>query len=148
MEAASRFQVAAAASSQFAAFVHGGVASGYFYFGSLTQGWSEVANAASATTSAFSSLAANASTWSQWNAMQAGFERTRQDWQFRSSLADYDRRIARREVSIETDGVRIAEQERTISDLQADSAECNAGRGVMPLLIRSAMDDGGGHPAN
>jgi hypothetical protein len=55
--------------------------------------------------------------------MRAGFERTRQDWEFRKSLAGYDRQIAGQQVTVETDGVRIAEQEREIGDLQADNAE-------------------------
>ena len=80
LEWASRYEDAAAVTSQFAAFVHGGVATGYFYTGLVAQGWGEVASAASATASAFSSLAANASTWSQWNNMQAGFDRRQQDW--------------------------------------------------------------------
>src|SRR5262249_51867092 len=65
----------------------------------------------------------NASTMSQWNSMKAGFERTRQDWEFRKSLAGYDRQIAGQQVTVETDGVRIAEQEREIGEVQADNAE-------------------------
>jgi len=37
--------------------------------------------------------------------------------------AGYDRQIAGQQVTIETDGMRIAEQEREIGDLQADNAE-------------------------
>ncbi|MEU9917799.1 neuraminidase-like domain-containing protein [Streptomyces sp. NPDC051001] len=82
-----------------------------------------LAQSASAVASGLSSTAAWRFTWSQWNTMQAGYARTRQDWQFRKAIAGHDKKIGEQQVTIETDGVRISEQERTISELQADNAE-------------------------
>ena len=88
------------------------------------------AQAASATTQAFqagSGVAAMEagirSTRSQLAAMQASLARMRQDWELRQLLSTQDIRIAAQETRVEEDGVRVLEQQREISALQADQAE-------------------------
>jgi Tc toxin complex TcA C-terminal TcB-binding domain len=117
------YQMMSAVMNQAAAHTQGGVAADYFYAEMYPMAWSAVAGAMSSTAAAFSSLAAYSSTYSQWNSMQAGLVRTRQDWQLRRALAGYDRMIAGQQMTLERDGVRIAEQERTVRQLQADHAE-------------------------
>ncbi|WP_345510134.1 neuraminidase-like domain-containing protein [Phytohabitans houttuyneae] len=85
--------------------------------------YEKLAALASSTGAALSAGAANASTWSQWNSLQAGYARTQQSWQLQQQLARFDRTIAGAQVTVETDGVRIAEQERAIGEIQADNAE-------------------------
>ncbi|MGW0631176.1 Tc toxin subunit A-related protein [Streptomyces sp. NPDC002758] len=77
----------------------------------------------SATAQSLSQIAQQRSTLSSWNSMKADFARARQEWEFRRSIAGYEKRIGEQQVTVETDGVRISEQERTISSLQADNAE-------------------------
>ncbi|HET8660594.1 MAG TPA: neuraminidase-like domain-containing protein [Micromonosporaceae bacterium] len=84
---------------------------------------SSAAGALSSAAGAASSLAAGASTRSQLMSMRAGFARMRQDWEFRKALAGHDKAVAGQQVMIENDGVRVAEQERLISELHTDHAE-------------------------
>ena len=91
--------------------------------GAIAAAAGATAAAASATASSFSSLSQAASTWSQIQQMRANRERTRQDWQLRVMLATQDQRIGDQQIRIETDQVRIAQQEFAVSDLQADNAE-------------------------
>ena len=63
------------------------------------------------------------STESNLAKMQADFARRREDWQLRQRLATQDIQIAAQDTAIEQDGVRVAEQQRTISQIEADSAE-------------------------
>ena len=60
---------------------------------------------------------------SQMAAQRAGLERMRQDWQLRQRLATQDILIAAQDTRVEEDGVRIAEQQRTVSQLESDNAE-------------------------
>jgi hypothetical protein len=92
-------------------------------FGASAAAAGATAAAASSTASSFHSLSQAASTWSQIQQMRANRERTRQDWQLRVMLATQDQRIGDQQVRIETDQVRIAQQEFAVSDLQADNAE-------------------------
>jgi hypothetical protein len=59
----------------------------------------------------------------QMAAQRAGFERMREDWQLRQRLATQDVMIAAQDSRVEEDGVRIAEQQRTVSEIQSDNAE-------------------------
>ena len=68
-------------------------------------------------------LGSASSAVAQYRQARASWTRTQQDWRFREQLARYDYQIGVQQVSIETDGVRIAEQERRVSELQADTAE-------------------------
>lgn len=81
------------------------------------------ASALSSVAGGLGSLASNAATWSSISSLRAGFARTQQDWQLRQQLAGADRAIAGAQVSVETDGVRAAEQEQLIGELNADTAE-------------------------
>ncbi|WP_239341259.1 neuraminidase-like domain-containing protein [Frankia sp. CiP3] len=123
LEAASRWQMAAALVHQSLAIARGLRASAYYYWRLYPQATDMTLAATEDTADALSGFASNASTWSQWNSMQAGFARTRQDWTFRQQIARYEGNIAGQQVTIETDGVRVAEQERAVSELQADNAE-------------------------
>jgi uncharacterized coiled-coil protein SlyX len=63
------------------------------------------------------------STQSQIASMRASFERVRQEWQLRQRLATQDIQIAAQERLVEEGGVQVAEQQRNISELEADHAE-------------------------
>ncbi|MFJ9131258.1 neuraminidase-like domain-containing protein [Streptomyces sp. NPDC102340] len=121
--AASGWQIATAISYQSIATFSGIRASAAYYWGDIMRGNDLVTQAAQATTSALAALGGNASTMSQWNSMQASFARTQQSWALQQQLSRYDRTIATAQVTVETDGARIAEQERTVNELQADNAE-------------------------
>lgn len=60
-----------------------------------------------------------ASLLSQW----ASYERREQEWRFQEKLAQQDVRIGNQQVTIAQDRVRVAGQERIISQIQADFAE-------------------------
>ena len=107
-----------------ASFVAAGVsAAGLYWAATPGERIQALTGAASNAAAGLSALAGNASTWSQWNSLQAGYARTQQTWQFQQQLARFDRTIAGAQVTVETDGVRIAEQERRVSEIQADNAE-------------------------
>jgi hypothetical protein len=117
---AAGLQLAASISS----FVAAGVsAAGLYWATTAGERIQALTGAASNAATGLSALASNASTWSQWNSLQAGYARTQQSWQLQQQLARFDRTIAGAQVTVETDGVRIAEQERRVSEIQADNAE-------------------------
>jgi len=89
----------------------------------IGQSLSSAAQAASSAGGVASTLASIRSTQSQIASMRASLEQTRQDWQLRQRLAAEDLRIGLQQGQIETDGLRVAEQERTIAQLQADHAD-------------------------
>ncbi|MDA0160165.1 FG-GAP-like repeat-containing protein [Solirubrobacter ginsenosidimutans] len=134
LEQATRYIYAAAGFEGVAAMAHSVAASAYSYsavyaflpaaISSAVAGAAgSTAAAASATASALSSLSQAASTWSQIRQIQASRERTRQEWQLRVQLALQDQRIGDQQIRVETDQVRIAQQEFAVSDLQADNAD-------------------------
>ncbi|MFI7598295.1 neuraminidase-like domain-containing protein [Actinoplanes sp. NPDC049681] len=60
---------------------------------------------------------------SQLASTRAALQRVREDWRTRQRLATEDIKIAAQLVQVETDGVRVAEQQRTVSELTADNAD-------------------------
>jgi Tc toxin complex TcA C-terminal TcB-binding domain/F5/8 type C domain len=76
----------------------------------------ELGIAATQTTAgAFSSV-------SQWNSMQATFERRREEWRFQRDLAQMDYDIGVQGVTLAVDRVNITQQEQQIAQLQKDFA--------------------------
>ncbi|MGI8783684.1 MAG: neuraminidase-like domain-containing protein [Acidobacteriota bacterium] len=103
---------AAAAASSFAA---GG---GISFSSVISFGSTNLKDAASA----YSSLGQVASTASQILALQASYERRRQDWQYQRSLAQADVGIAAQSVTIAQNHLMVNREERLIAGLQADNA--------------------------
>jgi Tc toxin complex TcA C-terminal TcB-binding domain len=103
---------AAAAASSFAA---GG---GISFSSIISFGSTNLKDAASA----YSSLGQVASTASQILALQASYERRRQDWQYQRNLAQADVGIAAQSVTIAQNHLMINREERVIASLQADHA--------------------------
>ena len=89
----------------------------------VAQALSATAQTASSAGQVASTTASIRATQSQLAYMRAGLERTRQNWQARQRLAAEDVRIGLQQTRIETDGLRVAEQQRTISQLSANNAE-------------------------
>jgi len=123
LEAASVFQIASAVASFASAATSLTAAAIYDPSFSVGARIGSAASALSSVAGGLGSLAGNAATWSTISSMRAGFARSQQEWQLRQQLAGADRAIAGAQVSVETDGVRVAEQERLIGELNADTAE-------------------------
>ena len=74
-------------------------------------------------TNAIQSYASAKGIESQIFAMQASFERRRQDWEFQKALSDQDRIISDQQITIAQDNVRVVEQESVIEQMKADHAK-------------------------
>src|SRR5262249_20341858 len=85
----------------------------------IGQSLSSAAQAAASAGGVAATLASIRSTQSQIASMRASLESTRQDWQLRQRLAAEDLRIGLQQGQIETDGLQVAEQQRTIAQLEA-----------------------------
>jgi hypothetical protein len=72
--------------------------------------------------SAYSSLGQVANTASQILALQASYERRREDWKYQRSLAQADVGIAAQSVTIAQNRLLINREDRVIASLQADHA--------------------------
>jgi hypothetical protein len=70
-----------------------------------------------------SSLAGAASTTASILSTWASYERRAQDWELQKSLAQQDIRIGAQQVNLADDHVRVAGQERVISQTQLDNSE-------------------------
>ena len=93
--------------------------------GALTLGLGAAGELGASLSSMAGSLSAQAqsrSTESSRTAMQASFERRRNDWTLQRAIANQDVRIGRQQEVIALAGVDVATQERTIASMQADHA--------------------------
>ena len=91
-------------------------------FGALGQSQALI-NALNAVGAGYGSLAAKRSTRAQMNLALAGFERRRQEWELSVALARQDVAIGGQQVTIATDGVDIARQERLIAETRQTHAK-------------------------
>jgi hypothetical protein len=88
----------------------------------LGHGLQAAGSLANSTASGLSTYASKVSTLASVASQLASYARREEEWNFQSQLAGYDIGIANQQIKVAEDGVRIATQERAISELDNSHA--------------------------